>query len=154
MICREEREKESLNAGLVHEFGQLRQDQVVGAEKQRIPGVVVSITARLRHMVGAQGLIEGITSGGSVIGDGSIGGGVMMIVCVGRPGHSQQQRRGGAVEGLLHPGGSSVVCLVILTHHRLGTPIRGLVGGVLRGVCRVFVNVCEVREWSGPGVAA
>lgn len=109
-------------------------------------------------MVGAQGLIEGVTSGGSVIGDGGIGSGVMMIVRVGRPGHSQQQRRGRAVEGLLHPGGSSVVCLVILTHHRLGTPIRGLVGGVLRGggggVCRVFVNVCEVREWSGPGVAA
>jgi len=107
-------------------------------------------------MVGAQGLIVGITSGGSIIGDG-IGSGVMMIVRVGRPGHTQQQRRGGAVEGLLHPGGSSVVCLVILTHHRLGTSIRGLVGGVLRGgggVCRVFVNVCEVREWSGPGVAA
>lgn len=108
-------------------------------------------------MVGAQGLIVGITSGGSIIGDGGIGSGVMMIVRVGRPGHTQQQRRGGAVEGLLHPGGSSVVCLVILTHRRLGTSIRGLVGGVLRGdggVCRVFVNVCEVREWSGPGVAA
>lgn len=105
-------------------------------------------------MIGAQGLIEGVTSGRSVIGDSSIGSGVMMIVRVGRPGHAQQQRRGGAVEGLLHPGGSSVVCLVILIHHRLGTSIRGLVGGVLRGVCRVFVNVCEVREWSGPGVAA
>lgn len=107
-------------------------------------------------MVGTQGLIKGVTRGGSIVGDG-IGDGVMMIVRVGRPGHAQQQRRGGAVEGLLHPG-SSVVCLVILTHHRLGTPIRGLVvGGVLRGgggVCRVFVNVCEVREWSGPGVAA
>lgn len=106
-------------------------------------------------MVGTQGLIEGVTRGGSIVGDG-IGDGVMMIVRVGRPGHAQQQRRGGAVEGLLHPG-SSVVCLVILIH-RLGTPIRGLVGGVLRGggggVCRVFVNVCEVREWSGPGVAA
>lgn len=109
-------------------------------------------------MVGAQGLIVGITSGGSIIGDGGIGGsGVMMIVRVGRPGHTQQQRRGGSVEELLHPGGSSVVCLVILTRHRLGTSIRGLVGGVLRGgggVCRVFVNVCEIREWSGPGVAA
>lgn len=104
-------------------------------------------------MVGTQGLIRGVTRGGSIVGDG-IGDGVMMIVRVGRPGHAQQQRRGGAVEGLLHPGGSFVVCLVILTHHRLGTPIRGLVGGVLRGVCRVFVNVCEVREWSGPGVAA
>lgn len=102
-------------------------------------------------MIGTQGLIKGVTRGGPIVGDG-----VMMIVRVGRPGHAQQQRRGGAVEGLLHPGGSSVVCLVILTHHRLGTPIRGLVGGVLRGggVCRVFVNVCEVREWSGPGVAA
>lgn len=106
-------------------------------------------------MVGTQGLIKGVTRGGSIVGDG-IGDGVMMIVRVGRPGHAQQQRRGGAVEGLLHPGGSFVVCLVILIH-RLGTPIRGLVvGGVLRGggVCRVFVNVCEVREWSGPGVAA
>lgn len=104
-------------------------------------------------MVGTQGLIKGVTRGGPIVGDGI---GVMMIVRVGRPGHAQQQRRGGAVEGLLHPRGSSVVCLVILTHHRLGTPIRGLVGGVLRGggVCRVFVNVCEVREWSGPGVAA
>lgn len=104
-------------------------------------------------MVGTQGLIKSVTRGGSIVGDGI---GVMMIIR--RPGHAQQQRRGGAVEGLLHPGGSSVVCLVILTHHRLGTPIRGLVGGVLRGggggVCRVFVNVCEVREWSGPGVAA
>lgn len=102
-------------------------------------------------MVGAQGLIEGVTGGESIVSDG-IGGvdGVMMIVRVGRSGHTQQQRRGGAVEGL-HPG-SSVVSLVILI--RLGTPIRGLVGGVLRGVCRVFVNVCEVREWSGPGVAA
>lgn len=106
-------------------------------------------------MVGAQGLIVGITSGGSIIGDGGIGSGIMMIVRVGRPGHTQQQRRGGAVEELLRPGGSSVVCLVILTHHRLGTSIRELVGGDLRGVCcRVFVNVCEVREWSGPGVAA
>lgn len=97
-------------------------------------------------MVGAQGLIEGVTGGGSIVSDG-IGGvdGVMMIVR--RSGHTQQQRRGGAVEGL-HPG-SSVVCLVILI--RLCTPIRGPVGG---GVCRVFVNVCEVREWSGPGVAA
>lgn len=103
-------------------------------------------------MVGAQGLIVGITSGRSIIGDGGIGiGGIMMIVRVGRPGHTQQQRRGGAVEELLRPGGSSVVCLVILTHHRLGTSIRGLVGGVC---CWVFVNVCEVREWSGPGVAA
>lgn len=104
-------------------------------------------------MVGAQGLIEGVTGRGSVVGGGI--GGVMMIVR--RPGHTQQQWRGGAVEGLLHPGVSSVVCLVILTHHRLGTPIRGLVvGSVLRGggVCRVFVNVREVREWSGPGVAA
>lgn len=111
-------------------------------------------------MIGTQGLIQGVTRGGrSIVGDG-IGDGVMMIVRVGRPGHVQQQRRDGAAEGLLHPGGSSVVCLVILTHHRLGTPIRGLVvGGVLRGggggsgggVCRVFVNVCEVREWSGPG---
>lgn len=151
MICRKQR-KNSLNAGLVHEFGQLWQNQIVGAQQ----GIsdVVSITARLHHMIGAQGLIEGVTSGGSVIGDG-IGNGVMMIVRVGRPGNAQQQRRGGAVEGLLHPGGSSVVCLVILIHHRLGTSIRGLVGGVLRGgVCRVFVNVCEVREWSGPGVAA
>lgn len=112
-------------------------------------------------MVRTQGLIKGVIREGSIVGDG-IGDGVMMIVRVGRPGHAQQQRRGGAVEGLLHPGGSSVVCLVIRTHHRLGTPIRGLVvGGVLRGgggggggVCRVFVNVCEVREWSGPGVAA
>lgn len=102
-------------------------------------------------MVGAQGLIVGITSGGSIIGDGGIGSGIMMIVRVGRPGHTQQQRRGGAVEELLRPGGSSVVCLLT----RLGTSIRGLVGGDLRGVCcRVFVNVCEVREWSGPGVAA
>lgn len=106
-------------------------------------------------MVGTQRLNKGITRGGSIVGDG-----VMMIVRVARPGHAQQQRRGRAVEGLLHPGGSSVVCLVILTHQRLGTPIRGLVvvGGALRcggdGVCRVFVNVCEVREWSGPGVAA
>lgn len=105
-------------------------------------------------MVGTQGLIKGVTRGGSIVGDG-IGDGVMMIVRIGRPGHAQQQRRDGAVEGL-HPGGSSVVCLVILTHHRLGTPIRGLVvgGGGGGGVCRVFVNVCEVREWSGPGVAA
>lgn len=105
-------------------------------------------------MVGAQGLIEGVIGRGSVVDGGK---GITMIVRVRRPGHTQQQRRGGAVEGLLHPGVSSVVCLVILTHHRLGTPIRGLVvGGVLRGggVCRVFVNVCEIREWSGPGVAA
>lgn len=100
-------------------------------------------------MVGAQGLIEGVTGGESIVGSGVDG--VMMIVRVGRSSHAQQQRRGGAVEGL-HPG-SSVVCLVILI--RLGTPIGGgPVGGVLRGVCRVFVNVCEVREWSGPGVAA
>lgn len=108
-------------------------------------------------MVRTQGLIKGVTSGGPIVDDG-ICDGVMMIVRVGRSGHAQQQWRGGAVVGLLHPGGSSVVCLVILTHHRLGTPIRGLVvGGVLSdggGVCRVFVNVCEVREWSGPGVAA
>lgn len=106
-------------------------------------------------MVRTQGLIKGVIREGSIVGDG-IGDGVMMIVRVGRPGHAQHQRRGGAVEGLLHPGGSFVVCL--RTRHRLGTPIRGLVvGGVLRGgggVCRVFVNVCEVREWSGPGVAA
>lgn len=100
-------------------------------------------------MVGAQGLIEGVTGGKSIVGSGVDG--VMMVVCVDRSSHAQQQRRGGAVEGL-HPG-SSVVCLVILI--RLGTPIGGgSVGGVLRGVCRVFVNVCEVREWSGPGVAA
>jgi len=109
-------------------------------------------------VVGTQGLIKGVTRRGSIVGIDGIGDGVMMIVRVGRSGHAQQQRRGGAVEGLLHPGGSFVVCLAILTHHRLGTPTRGLVvGGVLRGgggVCRVFVNVCEVREWSGPGVAA
>lgn len=100
-------------------------------------------------MVGAQGLIEGVTGGESIVGSGVDG--VMMIVRVGRSSYAQQQRRGGAVEGL-HPG-SFVVCLVILI--RLGTPIAGgSVGGVLRGVCRVFVNVCEVREWSGPGVAA
>lgn len=101
-------------------------------------------------MVGAQGLIEGVTGGESIVGSGVDG--VMMIVRVDRlSSHAQQQRRGGAVEGL-HPG-SSVVSLVILI--RLGTPIGGgPVGGILRGVCRVFVNVCEVREWSGPGVAA
>lgn len=98
-------------------------------------------------MVGAQGLIEGVTGGGSIVSGVD---GVMMIVRIGRSGHTQQQRRDGAVERL-HPG-SSVVCLVILI--RLGTSIRGPVGGVLRGVCRVFVNVCEVREWSGPSVAA
>lgn len=117
-------------------------------------------------MIGAQGLIEGVIGRGTIVGDGV---GVMMIVRVGRSGHAQQQRRGRAVVGLLHPGGSSVVCLVILTCHRLGALIRVLVGDVLRGggggsggggggggggVCRVFVNVCEVREWSGPGVAA
>lgn len=77
--------------------------------------------------------------------------------------------RCGAVEGLLrHPGGTLGVCLIILTRHRLDAPIRGLVGGILRGgssssgdggggggICRLFnVNVCEVREWSVPGVAA
>lgn len=80
--------------------------------------------------------------------------------------------RCGAVEGLLRrPGGTLGVCLIILTRHRLDVPIRGVVGGVLRsggsssdgggsggsggGICRLFnVNVCEVREWSVPGVAA
>lgn len=95
-------------------------------------------------MVGAQGLVEGVTGGGSIVSD-------VRIVHV-RSGHTQEQRRDRAVERL-YPGSSDDwIILVILIW--LGTPIRGPVGGVLRGVCRVFVNVCEVREWSGPSVAA
>ena len=60
----------------------------------------------------------------------------------------QQRRRRGAVH---HP------CVV--HRQQLGVRLAGLQagpasGGVHRGVCRVFVNVREVGQWSGPGVAA
>lgn len=73
----------------------------------------------------------------------------MMVVRVASvwPGDGEQQwRRRGAVH---HP------CVV--HHQQLGVLVRlqaGPAGGVHRGVCWVFVNVREVGQWSGPGVAA
>lgn len=151
-----------LNAGLMHELGQLRENQIVGAEKQ---GVVagVRVTARLHRIIGAEELIQGVVGRGSVvIGRGCVGGGGgdggggcghgvgIMVVRVGRSGNGEQQRRGGAVDRL-HPRPPGVR-IVILT--LLGILVSGLDGVERVGICRVFVNVCEVREWSWPGVAA
>lgn len=58
---------------------------------------------------------------------------MMMVVCVARSRDAEQQRRRRAV----HPGGYVVL---------IGGLVRQIaLAGVQRGVCRVFVNVCEVR---------
>ena len=67
---------------------------------------------------------------------------MVVRVAGGLPGDGEQQRRR---RGAVHP------CVV---HHQL-LGVLAPAGGVHRGgVCRVFVNVREVGQWSGPGVAA
>lgn len=134
-----------LNAGFMHELRQFREGQIIGAEKQGVSCVAVSVavvvTLHLR-MVGLLGLVQGAIGRGSIVIGGVYGGIMMVVVCVPRSRDAEQQRRRRAV----HPGG----CVVLV-----GGFVRQIaLAGVQRGVCRVFVNVCEVRQWSGPGVAA
>lgn len=96
-------------------------------------------------------VVQGVVGSGPIV----IGGvsGIMMVVRIGRSGNGEQERRGRAVLRLLP--GSTVVCLALLVL-LLARLARELSGAALpaAAVCRVFVNVCEVRKWSGPGVAA
>lgn len=84
--------------------------------------------------------------------------GIMMVVSVvAGSGDGEQQRRRGNGAVAVDPGRSVVrnrVCNRRGCVNGVGPLGRQPADADHRGVCRVFVNVCEVREWSGPGVAA
>lgn len=69
-------------------------------------------------------------------------------------GHVEQQRRGRTVGGRWRPR-SLGVPRVAAFQTGLGIVALARVARELRrDICRVFVNVREVRKWSGPSVAA
>lgn len=69
-----------LNAGFMHELRQFRDGQIIGAEKQGISCVAVSVVATLHlRMVGLLGLVQGTIGRGSIVIDG-VYGGIMMVV--------------------------------------------------------------------------
>lgn len=127
----------NLNTCLVHKLRHFRKYQISRTNSKWICGIIVAST-RLICLIGAQGLTE------DIIGPIAIGGWIMMIVRGASSRDVQQQRWSWTVERW--NSGSPVAGFMILrlVDICMAALIREL-QGVQRAICRVFVNVCEVR---------
>lgn len=127
----------NLNACLVHEFRHFRKDQITRTNSKWVDCIIL-INIRLQCMAGAQRLTE------NIIESIAIGGGIMMIIRYATSWNVQQQRWSWTVDCWY--SGSPVVGFMILrlVDNNMASFMKEL-GDIQRGICRVFVNVCEVR---------